>query len=101
MAIPEADVAFIINNYHSRLNFSKSSNTTKIHSKRFLINDLVKSHKNLLNFNFKASKEFLNESVKNLKQALEIHDKIEEIYIKSMNYKKIKKITDKLISAIL
>ena len=55
----------------------------------------------MLNFNFKASKEFLNESVKNLKQALEVHDKIEEIYIKSMNYKKVKKITDKLISVIL
>ena len=65
------------------------------------MNDLVKNHKNLLNFNFKASKEFLNESVKNLKQALEVHDKIEEIYIKNMNYKKVKKITDKLISAIL
>lgn len=100
MAIPEADVAFIINNYHSGLNFSKSLGTMKIHSKRFLMNDLVKNHKNLLNFNFKASKEFLNESVENLKQALEIHDKIEEIYIKSMNYKKVKKITDKLISAI-
>ena len=40
------------------------------------------------------------ESVTNLKKALEIHNQIEKIYIKSMNYSKINKITDKLISAI-
>ena len=46
-------------------------------------------------------KVFLDEAVKNLKKALEIHDEIEKRYIKSMNFKKIKKITDKLISAIV
>lgn len=101
LAIPEADVTFVINNYHSKLKFTESPRNITINSKRFLIKELVKKHKNLINFNFKASGEFLNESIKNLKQALEIHDKIEEIYIKNMNYKKIKKITDKLISAIL
>lgn len=100
LAIPESNTAFIINNYHSELEFCKSTDITHINCKRFLESETVKKHKNLINFNFKVSKEFLNESIKNLKNALEIHDKIEEIYIKNMNYKKIKKITDKLISAI-
>lgn len=73
----------------------------KITTKRFLDTETLSKSKNLLNFNYKICGEFLNESVNNLKYAKTVHDDIEVIYKKSMNYSKINKITDKLISAIL
>ncbi len=73
----------------------------KINAKRFLDTDIISRHKNLLNFNYKICGEFLNESINNLKYAKTVHDDIEVIYKNSMNYSKINKITDKLISDIL
>jgi hypothetical protein len=72
----------------------------KIGTKRFLNTGTLSKNKNLLNFNYKICGEFLNESINNLKYAKAVHDDIEVIYKKSMNYSKINKITDKLISAI-
>lgn len=99
--ISKLDLAFTATD---KINFEKTpKNITikKINEKRFLKKSEISAHKNMIKFNFKLQKTFLDETINSLKKALEIHDEIEEKYIKAMNFKKIKKITDKLISAIL
>ncbi len=98
--IPELKIGFAIKNSKEISEIPKNFISKKITTKRFLLHEKISSQKNLLKFNKKFCKEMYKESVTNLKKALEIHNQIEKIYIKSMNYSKINKITDKLISAI-
>ncbi len=101
--IPELKLAFITKNpkRDAELFASLESENKKINTKRFLNSETLSQNKNLLNFNLKICNEFLDESIKNLKSAKKVHDNVEVFYKKSMNYSKINKITDKLISAIL
>lgn len=99
--IPKLSLAFAATNKVNFEKIPKNIKIKKINEKRFLKKDTFQAHKNVIKFNFKLQKTFLDEAAKNLKKALEIHDEIEKKYIKAMDFKKIKKITDKLISAIL
>lgn len=101
--VPDLSLGFVVKNSKRTpsLFTSLKCEYKKINTKRFLNTDTLSKNKNLLNFNYKISGEFLNEAVNNLKYAKAVHDDIEVIYKKSMNYSKINKITDKLISAIL
>lgn len=98
--IPDLKIGFAVKTSKEISEMSKNFISKKITTKRFLSLEKISSQKNLLKFNKKFCKEMYKESVTNLKKALEIHNQIEKIYIKSMNYSKINKITDKLISAI-
>lgn len=99
--IPDMEIGFAIKNSKELLHIPENLIFKKITTKRFLIKEKILSQKNLLKFNKKFCRETLNESIKNLNKALDIHNDLEKIYIKSMNYSKINKITDKLISNIL
>lgn len=99
--IPKLNLAFAVTEKINLEKIPKNITIKKINEKRFLKKEKFQAHKNVIKFNFKLQKTFLDEAAKNLKKALEIHDEIEKRYIKAMNFKKIKKITDKLISAIL
>ena len=98
--IPKLNLAFAATDKINTTKIPKNIEIKKINEKRFLKKSEITAHKNMIKFNFKLQKTFLGEAVSNLKKALEIHDKIEEKYIKAMNFKKIKKITDDLTSAI-
>lgn len=67
---------------------------------RFYDRNFLKQKKQRLMFNKKASQELLIEAVESLKNAKTIHDRIEEYYIKNMNFDKINQITEKLIAEI-
>jgi len=100
--IPELSTAFIMNNPKTNSHvFGNLKNTKKINAAKFLNSESLKTHKNLLGLYEKTSSMLLDEATKNLRNALEIHDEIEKVYISSMNHKKINKIADKLISTIL
>lgn len=99
--IPELEIGFAVKNSKEISQIDKNFIFKKITTKRFLIKDKISCKKNLLKFHKKFCQETLNESIKNLNKALSIHDDLEKIYIKNMNYSKINKITDKLISAII
>ncbi len=98
--IPDMEIGFAIKNSKELLHMPENLIFKKITTKRFLIKEKISAQKNLLKFNKKFCRETLNESIKNLNKALDIHNDLEKIYIKSMNYSKINKITDKLIFAI-
>ena len=81
--------------------FNSFKNAKKINATKFLNSASLNSHKNLLGLHEKASSALLDEAIKNLSHALDVHDEIEKFYISSMNHRKIDKTADKLISAIL
>ena len=100
--LPEVSTVFIAKNSKTESDLFKNlKNIKKINTTKFLNQDILKSHKNLLTLYEKISSELLEEITKNLSLALKNHDKIEKIYISAMDYKKVNKTADKLISAIL
>lgn len=97
LIIKDIKTAIIVKNRFLSNEFIKkiSINTEKINTNRFLFVENISKQKNILNFNNKACKEFLNTSIYNLSLAKAIHDDIEKIYIKSMNYNKVNKIVQR------
>lgn len=99
--LPEISSTFIAKNPKTDLSLFKNlKNIKKISTTKFLNPDTIKSHKNLLGLYEKICSELLEKATQNLSLALKNHDKIEEIYISAMDYKKVNKTADKLISAI-
>lgn len=101
--IPELDTSLVIKSSKNYKRFIENSKCEckKISLKKFINTETTDKHKNLLKFNNRICDEFLNEGIKYLENALSIHDEIEKYYISAMDYSKINKIADKLISAIL
>ena len=98
--IPDLDIGFAVKDPKELSCIPKNSIYKKIKTKRFLIRENISGQKNIIKFNQKFCRETLDESIKNLNHALEVHDELESIYIKSMNFSKINKTADKLISVI-
>ncbi|MDO4199606.1 MAG: hypothetical protein Q4D57_02455 [Clostridia bacterium] len=100
--LPEISTMFIAKNPKTESDLFKNlKNIKKINTTKFFNTEILKSHRNLLTLYEKVSDELLKKATQNLSSALKNHDKIEEMYISAMDYKKINKTADKLISAIL
>lgn len=101
--IPELDISLVTKNSSDSKEFTKKleNKFQKISLKKFINTEKISIHKNLLKFNNRICDEFLNESIKHLENALSVHDEIEKYYKSAMNYSKINKIADNIISAIL
>lgn len=101
--IPELDISFVLKNRKNCEEFIENSKCEcqKISLKKYINKELVNDHKNLLNFNNRICSEFLNEGITYLSNALSIHDEIEKHYKSAMDYSKVNKIADNLVSAIL
>ena len=59
-----------------------------IHARRFLYEG-IKEHMSYLRFNRKLVRELTDESVKALQDAKATHDKLEQIYIQAMDFKRL------------
>ena len=93
--IPELSLAiFTENSYH--LSIDECSN--KIHASRFFVADEYKKNKEKLTFLKKAKKELIDEAVRKLSLALDVHDRLEEYYIKATDFEKINEISEKIIT---
>ena len=77
--IPSLSLAFI-----SGKNFDAQERV--IHSSRFMDRNILKEHRSALKLIDKLSNEFTLSAVEILKKAKENHDKLEEFYIKSMDF---------------
>ncbi len=100
LLLPDLKLGFVVKNQFLPSGTFKSLNIEHkvIHTKRFMDREKLLNNKNLINFNTKICKEFLFESSNTLFKAKKVHDEIEAIYSESMNYSKVNKITQKLIS---
>lgn len=96
--ITDLKIGIIVKNQNTPPNFLNeiTLKPEKIYTKKFLNKEKISKSKNILAFNGKICKEFLKESVSNLSNARKIHDKIEAVYSKAMNYEKVNKIAQKL-----
>lgn len=74
--------------------------TRTVSLRRFYSADELLSHRARLSFSKKAAKELLNEAVCALKIAKNIHDDLEAIYIKAMDFDKTEKIRKALTERI-
>lgn len=94
--IPALRLAFCTSN-----RFHKIESTERVmHARRFM--DMAKFHgeRARVNFNRKAAFEFLNLAADTLSDAKAVHDKLEALYIKAMDYNKLNEIAKRLIADI-
>ncbi len=94
--IPELSLSLMTSNHINGLDIEGNP----INFKRFYCPEKLKSRKERLAFSIKASAELMSEGAKCFRRAGEIHDKIEKYYISAVDFRKIDKITSKLISSI-
>lgn len=96
--ITDLKIGIIVKNQNTSQNFLNeiTLKPEKIYTKKFLNKEKISKNKNILAFNSKICKEFLKESISNLSNARKVHDKIEALYSKAMNYEKVNKIAQKL-----
>lgn len=95
--IPELKVGiFTENSYHLSIDESES----RVHASRFFDKNGYAVNKEKLAFQKKAKKELIDEAVRKLSLALEIHDRLEEYYIKATDFDVIDRISEDLIKTI-
>lgn len=95
--IPELKLTlFTENSYHMTIDNERKL----IHAKRFFDAESYKKNKEKLIFQKKAKKELIDEAVRKLSLALDIHDRLEEYYIKATDFDVINSIQDKIIGQL-
>lgn len=99
LIFPKDKISFVVSNSNHSMDKLKNVGKT-INAIRFADKDRIKSNIKLLNYDRKIECQLLNEAVKNLKSAKNIHDIIERFYIPSMNFKKVDNLTRKLTEKI-
>ncbi len=91
--VPEANVAFCSEN-----DFVKFTDTIRrIRAERFCNKEMVKKSANRIALNKKLETAFLSQTHKLLTEAKQVHDQLEEHYIKAMNYDLLNNYTQKFI----
>ncbi len=92
--IPELKVAvFTENSYH----LSIDDYGNKTHVSRFFDKAAYNINKEKLAFRKKAKKELIEEAVRKMSIALDIHNRLEEYYIKATDFEKIDEISEKIL----
>ena len=95
--IPELKVSlFTENSYH----YSIDDGEKTVHANRFYNKEKYLANKEKLLLQKKAKKELITEAVKKMALAKDIHDKLEEYYIKATDFDVINDIGEKILSSI-
>ena len=93
--IPQLKFAvFTENSYHLSIDECGS----RVHATRFFNQDGYKKNKEKLKFNKKAKKELIDEAVRKLSLALDVHNRLEEYYIKATDFDKINQISENILN---
>ena len=95
--IPELKKAiFTENSYH----FSIDDESKAVNSTRFYDKNIFMQNKEKLSFLKKAKKEIMEEAVRKVSLAKDIHDKLEAYYVNATDFDVINEISEKIISKI-
>ncbi len=95
--IPQLNLSlFTENSYHHSID----DMTQRIHATRFFNATAYDKNKEKLRFLKKAKKDLIDESVKKLILAKDIHDKLEDYYINATDFDVINEIGEKIIKSI-
>lgn len=95
--IPDLGLAFATENAYIHF----SSETRRIHARRFVSSQKLHLSRERLKFNKKAAKELFGSAASALSGAKRIHDKLEDYYIKSMNFDSLAEFSEKFTNNIL
>lgn len=98
LLIPSAGLClFTANRFHP----APETPLRRIHARRFMDAELLKTHRYRLHFNAKAEMELLKEAVHMLENAKQTHDALEAFYIPAMDFKKVEKKGAQLVRELL
>lgn len=95
--VPELSLGVFTSNRYHRFDIPAEKT---VRCTRFFTPQVLREHRNRISFNVKAQNEFLDEAVKKLQNAKQIHDELEKIYISSMNFDGVNEKARELISEI-
>ncbi len=95
--IPQLKTAiFTQNSYH----YSIDDGERSVHVSRFYDKEKFNNNKEKLNLQKKAKRELINEAVRKLAIAKDIHDRLEDYYIKATNFDVINEMGEKILKSI-
>ena len=95
--IPELKLAiFTENSYH----YSIDESGNRTHAARFYDKAMLRNNREKLNFNRKAKKQLIDEAVRKLSLAKDVHDRLEEYYIKATDFEIINEIGEQILKSI-
>ncbi len=96
--IPELKLSiFTENSYHSSID----SETFCVNASRFYDKEAFRMNKEKLLFQKKSKKELIDEAVRKLSVALNIHDRLEEYYIKATNFDVVNTISEDILKSVI
>lgn len=95
--IPELGLAFATENTYMHF----SSDERRIHARRFISSQKLHLSRERLKFNKKAAKELLLSAAGALNGAKRVHDRLEDYYIKAMNFEKLTAFAEKFAEETL
>ena len=93
--IPELRLGFVTQNQYIYFNVQPYR---VIHSSRFTDKEKLKLRKQRMSFNKRAAKEILQEAVKSLQTAKQLHDDLERIYRLGIDFTRVEKIQEEVIA---
>ncbi len=97
LIIPELKLAlFTQNSYHSSIDGGEKI----VHASRFYDKEGVKANREKLNLQRKAKKELIDEAARKLSLAKDIHDRLEDYYIKATDFDVINEIGEKVLGSV-
>ena len=97
LIIPELKLAFFTqNSYHSAIDGGEKT----VHATRFYDKDGFARNREKLNIQKKAKRELIDEAVRKLALAKDIHDKLEAYYIEATDFGVINEIGEKILNSI-
>lgn len=96
--IPQLKLAFLTSNKFHKI--SLQINQKRVKASRFTDLSRLNERKQYLSFNKKAANSFLREAVKQMQTAKSYHDDLESIYISSVDFKKVNKLSESLASKV-
>ena len=96
--IPEIALGLITVNACHEINLSADR---VIHAERFLTASIQKENKNKLLWSRTISEELIDEAVLYLKKAKQTHDRLEKLYIESMDFEKVNAFEEEFISRLI
>lgn len=96
--IPELGIGFMTSNKWHPVNFEPYA---RINFRRFTDMEYIKNHKQRLSFNYKASRELIDESIKLKGEARSVYMKLEKYYSSAMDFSKMDEYIDRFIKSAM
>lgn len=97
LLIPELELAFVTVNRFLKPEIDLART---VHTRRFL-KESIAAHRQKMRFGRRAAAELIGEAVASLRQARRIHDSLEAIYQKAMDFDRLTRMTGALTNRIL